>query len=130
MDTLQRDRLDVQMIEQAHTVAEQKRRHVKVDLVHQACVETLLQDAGSADDNVLFTGSFLSLPNGSLHTVCDKRERRPLRDPFLWNVMGHDKGGTARRVAAPGVGDVKRSSSSDSGSISRHGILEKFGTLF
>jgi Trk K+ transport system NAD-binding subunit len=57
-DEFQRNGLNIQVIEQADAFSKQKRRYIEMDRIHQAQVETLLENAGRADRDILIACSF------------------------------------------------------------------------
>src|SRR5215208_5638318 len=100
-----------------------------MDLVHQAGVETLLQDTGSADDDILIPGGLFCLTNGAFNAIGYKGERRSFIDPFLWDGMREDETGRPRGMTAPGSGDVKGPASPHPGPVRLERRVEDFGAL-
>src|SRR5829696_7899683 len=100
-----------------------------MDLIHQTCIEALLEDTGRTDHNIFIACSFLCLANGTLHPIGDKSERRSFVDPFLGDVMSDDKSRRSGWMSTPGVGDIKGLASPHTCAVCFDGLFENFRAL-
>ena len=123
------DWLCTQMVEQPDTTAKQDRHHIYIYFVKQPRLETLLQDTGSAYDDVLVPRGFPGLTNGAFNAISNKGEWRSFLDPFLGDGMGDNETRCPGGMAAPAPGDIKGSPSPHSRPVCSERLLKEFGAL-
>src|SRR3954464_14446639 len=100
-----------------------------MQFIEQTGFEALLHDAGGADNNVLIPGGVLRLANSTFNSIGDKRKRRSFRGPFLWNCMSDNKARRSRRVAAPGLRDIKGSAPPHAGTVVCERLIQNLSAL-
>jgi hypothetical protein len=85
----QLNRRCAQVIEQAHTAAQQNRGEVDLDLVKQPSLDTLLSDTRAGYRDILIAGGLLGLANSAFNAIGDKwddylgRTQTRNFDPFV-----------------------------------------------
>src|SRR5215208_7849568 len=111
LDPLQFDMFGTKVIEQPDAVPQQYGDQVYVYFVQYPRLETLLDEASSANRDVLLASGSPGLIDGALHTVGDEGERRPLVVPSVGDGVGQDEDRDVLAYgmsAAPTVRDVER----------------------
>src|SRR4026208_263065 len=128
--TLEFDGSRSKAIEQTHTAADEDGRHVDIYFIDQPSLKSLLQNIGGADHHVLISGGFFCLTDGAFDTIVDKGEWRAFFHPFLRSIVGHNESRRTRRMATPGVSDIKGPASPYPCSDHANSSAENLSTLF
>src|SRR5215213_7275533 len=91
LDPLQFDMFGPEVIEQPDAVPQQHGGQVYVYFVQYPRLETLLDEASSANRDVLLASGSPGLIDRALYTVGDEGERRPLVVPSIGDGVGQDE---------------------------------------